>query len=116
MSRLRLLVAEKTDFSEAAGSLLRQHFDVSWQDLDRAGLIGQLPDFDLLWVRLRSHIDEEVISNGRKLQAIATNTTGLTHIDLEAAQAKGIEVVSLRGEEEFLRDIRATAEHTIGLT
>ena len=50
-----------------------------------------------------------------KLTTIATNTTGLNHVDLDEAAKRKIAVVSLKGEYEFLSDIRATAEHTIGL-
>jgi D-3-phosphoglycerate dehydrogenase len=42
-------------------------------------------------------------------------TTGLDHIDLVEAGRRGVEVLSLQGEAEFLRDVRATAEHTIAL-
>jgi D-3-phosphoglycerate dehydrogenase len=46
---------------------------------------------------------------------IVTPTTGLNHIDLSEAQRRGVRVLSLQGETEFLNDIRATAEHTVGL-
>ena len=50
-----------------------------------------------------------------RLRAIVTATTGLDHIDLEYAQERGITVLSLRGETEFLQEVRATAEHTWAL-
>jgi D-3-phosphoglycerate dehydrogenase len=46
---------------------------------------------------------------------LATPTTGVTHIDVEELERRGIELVSLRGESAFLDGVRATAEHTIGL-
>jgi len=49
------------------------------------------------------------------LKIIVTPTTGLNHIDLREAQRQDIKVLSLQGETEFLNDIRATAEHTVGL-
>jgi D-3-phosphoglycerate dehydrogenase len=49
------------------------------------------------------------------LTTIVTPTTGLNHIDLEEADRRGIRILSLRGEAEFLRDVRATAEHTLAL-
>lgn len=52
---------------------------------------------------------------GPGLRAIATPTTGLSHIDEVAAAARGIEVLSLKGKVEFLRTITSTAEHTWGL-
>jgi D-3-phosphoglycerate dehydrogenase len=50
-----------------------------------------------------------------RLKTIVTPTTGLNHIDLNEAHRRGITVLSLQGETEFLNDIRATAEHTVGL-
>ncbi len=46
---------------------------------------------------------------------LATPVTGLDHIDLPACAERGIRVVSLRGETDFLRQVRATAELTVGL-
>ncbi|HEX9922741.1 MAG TPA: NAD(P)-dependent oxidoreductase, partial [Anaerolineae bacterium] len=50
-----------------------------------------------------------------RLRVVVTATTGLDHIDLEAARKRDIEVISLYGETEFLRTIPATAEHTWAL-
>jgi D-3-phosphoglycerate dehydrogenase len=50
-----------------------------------------------------------------RCRVIAVPATGLDHIDLDACSDHGIRVVSLRGETEFLRDVRATAELTIAL-
>ena len=53
---------------------------------------------------------------GTHLKGIATPATGLNHVDLEAAQQRNIQVLSLRGETQFLQNIYATAEHTLALT
>src|SRR5262245_1693674 len=50
-----------------------------------------------------------------RLKTIVTPTTGLNHIDINEAHRRGITVLSLQGETEFLNNIRATAEHTVGL-
>ena len=50
-----------------------------------------------------------------QLRAIVSNTTGVPHIDVEAASARGIAVCALHDEPAFLDTITATAEHTIGL-
>jgi D-3-phosphoglycerate dehydrogenase len=39
----------------------------------------------------------------------------MNHIDLETADAQGIRILSLNGETDFLRNVRATAEHTVAL-
>ena len=116
MSAMRLLIAESRDFSPEAADVLRQHFDVELADLDRRQLIERVRNVDLLWVRLRTMIDSEVMDANPKLQAIVTNTTGLNHIDLDQAEKRAIRVISLKGETDFLKEVRATAEHTIALT
>ena len=112
---LKLVVAESMDFCEEAKTLLREHFDVSFADLDRAGLEREMHTADILWVRLRNHVDDALMEIAPALKAVVTNTTGLNHIDLEAAERRGIKVISLRGETEFLRTVRGTAELTVAL-
>ncbi len=111
-----LLIAESNDFSTRAISKLETKFDVRLADYEREALQANLADVDVLWVRLRNMIDKPMLDAATKLKVIATNTTGLNHIALDEAAKRNIEVVSLKGEYEFLADIRATAEHTIGLT
>lgn len=50
-----------------------------------------------------------------KLKFIASCTTGLDHLPLEALKNNGIKIISLQGETAFLQDVHATAEHTFGL-
>lgn len=112
----KLLIAESHEFSPVAVGILANRFEVRLADLDRAGLLREAADAEYLWVRLRNMIDGEIMEAAPKLRAIITNTTGLNHIDLEEAERRRVSVISLKGESEFLKQIRATAEHTIGLT
>lgn len=81
----------------------------------REDLLRLIPDFDVLIVRFGQKIDREVLERGKRLKAVVTATTGLNHIDTEAAQKLGIKILSLRDETAFLRDITSTAELTWGL-
>jgi D-3-phosphoglycerate dehydrogenase len=110
-----ILVAESEGFSPRAVALLRQVGNVVCADLDRPGLLAAVAAADILWVRLRHRLDAEVMAAAPRLKALVTPTTGLNHIDLQEAAERGIRVLSLRGEVEFLQDIRATAEHTVAL-
>jgi D-3-phosphoglycerate dehydrogenase len=85
------------------------------QPLDRAGLLAALPEADVLWVRFGHRIDAALLRAAPRLRAVVSATTGLDHIDTAAAAELGVDVLSLRGEREFLADVRATAEHTVGL-
>jgi len=115
-SSTKLLIAESKGFSGKALQNLQRFFDVDCADLDRHALLKRVAAYDLLWVRLRSRIDAEIFDAAANLKGVITATTGLTHIDLDDAHARGIEILSLKGETDFLRDIRATAELTIALT
>jgi D-3-phosphoglycerate dehydrogenase / 2-oxoglutarate reductase len=114
-TKLKILVSESGGFAERAAALLRQAGELTLADLDRERLLSAVGEADILWVRLRHRIDSEVMNAGQRLKIIVTPTTGLNHIDLEEVGRRSIRVLSLRGEAEFLRDIRATAEHTVAL-
>ncbi len=112
----RLLIAESQDFSPAALQLLQTAFEIEFKDLNRTELKKRIGDCEVLWVRLRNFLDREILDAAPNLKIIATNTTGLNHIDLKLAERRRITIISLRGETAFLRTVRATAELTLGLT
>src|SRR5262245_20334539 len=71
--------------------------------------------YDAFMVRLQARISTGVISACPRLRAIITPSTGLDHVDLDAAHERDIKIFSLRGETEFLATITSTAEHTWAL-
>lgn len=111
----RVLNAEPDRYSPRARAALQEVAEVVEEALDREALLRRVPDFDALIVRLAHRVDREVLAAGTRLRAVATATTGLDHVDLAAARERGVEVLSLRGEHEFLRSVSATAEHTWAL-
>jgi D-3-phosphoglycerate dehydrogenase len=114
-SNLKILVAESTGFPTEARVALSRLGEVTLADLDFAQLWKVIPDFDVIWVRLRHRIDAKVLARTSRLKAIISPTTGLNHIDVDEATRRGIAVLSLRGETDFLKNVHATAEHTIAL-
>ena len=70
---------------------------------------------DVIWTRLAHRIDAAFLDCAPRLVAVASATTGLNHIDLDACAARDVSVISLKGETEFLSGITATAELTISL-
>lgn len=115
MSRPRILNAEPDRYSPRARAALEEVADVTEEALDREGLLRALPTYDALIVRLGHRIDAALLEAAPRLKVVATATTGLDHIDLKACRDRGVEVLSLRGENEFLRTVVATAEHTWAL-
>jgi D-3-phosphoglycerate dehydrogenase len=82
---------------------------------DAGVLRARLGEFDAYLASLQVQLDCTTIESAAKLKVIATPSTGLDHIDLGAAQARGIPVLSLRDDKEFLSALTATAELAWGL-
>ena len=66
-------------------------------------------------MRLAERIDTQFLNKYPNLKYVVSPTTGHTHIDEAELYARGVQLVSLKGEFEFLSSIRATAEHTLAL-
>ena len=71
--------------------------------------------FAALFVRLGLAIDGALLAGSPGLKWVVTPTTGLDHIDVQAAERLGIRVLSLKGRTEFLRTVTSTAELTMAL-
>jgi D-3-phosphoglycerate dehydrogenase len=109
------LLAEASRFSPIAARDLRALGEVVEFDGDRGELLDRLMDIDVLVTGLAHVIDRTAFERAPALRLIATPTTGLNHIDIAEAERRGIRVVSLRGETEFLSNVTATAELTWAL-
>ena len=112
MMTRKLLILEPDNYSPKAVSLYSKKYKVLKGGEDgksnRAGV-------EVLCVRLSHYLGEEFLSSFSELRYLVSPTTGLNHIDLAYCQTKGIKVLSLKGEVEFLNRITATAELTMGL-
>lgn len=74
-----------------------------------------LKDVSVIFAPLGYFFGEDIFSLSPNLKVVATNTTGVPHIDVDKAAARGIKVISLKDEKEFLDTITPTAELTMGL-
>jgi D-3-phosphoglycerate dehydrogenase len=74
-----------------------------------------LNSFDIIFTRIGLYTGISEFDLQPKLKFLVTATTGLNHIDILAAKERNIEIISLRGETEFLSSITSTAEHTWAL-
>lgn len=102
-------------FSETARAMLETLGTVMCavplqEDLDR--MIGE---YTVVVVGLGLTFHKETLEKAVNLKVIATATTGLDHIDVNYAKQKGIAVLCLRDEHEFLDTITGTAELAFGL-
>ncbi|MFA4954176.1 MAG: NAD(P)-dependent oxidoreductase [Patescibacteria group bacterium] len=114
---LNILVAEPGDYSAAALKRLADLGEVTWEKEHAADLpkIINEKNVSILVVRLAHKITRDLMAATPGLKIVGTTTTGLDHINLDAAKDLGIEVVSLKGEVGFLNQVYATAEHSFAL-
>lgn len=112
---LRVVLVEPDGYSAQARALLDSLGSVHEGPFERAELAKAASSADILVVRLGHTIDRTILEGAPQLKAVVSATTGLNHIDVAAAEELGVAVLSLKGEVDFLRQIRATVEHTIGL-
>jgi D-3-phosphoglycerate dehydrogenase / 2-oxoglutarate reductase len=114
---MKVIIAEPKDFSEEVKTFLESSFNLTVKNLKSDELEHAFCHFDVFWFRLGFQITRDLIElKNRKVKYIVTPVTGLNHIDTKACEEYDIKIISLKGEDEFLKEVRATAEHTILLT
>lgn len=113
---IHTLVAETLNFSSEAVKGLETLGNVTLKNIEKGELKEALATYDVFWFRLKFRIEEKDFPTNTKTRFILCPVTGLDHIDLVACEKRGIQVLALKGEYEFLKEVRATAEHTLGLT
>tara|TARA_R110001599_G_scaffold346197_1_gene571205 strand:- start:2464 stop:3426 length:963 start_codon:yes stop_codon:yes gene_type:complete len=111
VTQIKVKVLEPENFSNKAVVALQVIGSVELSsDISK----GQ-SDAEVLFVRLRYQLDSAFLSAFPKLRYIVSPTTGEDHVDRVYIQAQNIQLLSLKGEREFLQTIPATAEFTWGL-
>jgi D-3-phosphoglycerate dehydrogenase len=115
MSGVRILNVEPQGYSPEARKILDTLGEVTEKPLDRAGLLEAAAECEVLIARFGHRLDKELFAAASGLRVLVSATTGLDHIDLEAAVERGVEVLSLKGETKFLETVTATAELAWGL-
>lgn len=111
----KILIAEPLDFTPEAVRILEQIGEVHLREIGVDEITKVFQEYDVCWFRLSRKIDRKHLGENPRCRVIATATTGLDHIDIDACEELGIKVVSLKGETEFLKTVRATAELTVAL-
>ena len=110
---MRIGLLEPDGFSPVARTRLQEHGEVT--DFASGKIADFTADKDALFVRLKHRIDADFLAAAPRLRVLCSPTTGLTHIDADALAQRQVQLLSLKGETDFLEGIRATPEHTIGL-
>lgn len=80
---------------------------------DEAAADAVLPTCDaILDAYMKVPFPQTRLEQAERLRVVVTATTGADHIDDEALAARGIPLLTLRGQTEVLRDVTAAAEHS----
>ncbi len=107
---VKVLITDEVD--ESGIEMLRgAGFEVNYSPgMGKEELLRVVDQYHVLIVRSRTKVTKEVIERGRNLVVIGRSGVGLDNIDVEAARARGIEVVN---SPEALTN--STAELALGL-
>jgi len=108
--KVKILNTIGEKFAPEAKEILGGFAQVDYEIPSQEELKEIVGNYNALVVGLGLNFSADILSKATNLKYIATATTGLDHIDLDFAAKKGIQVLSLRGENEFLNTITGTAE------
>jgi D-3-phosphoglycerate dehydrogenase len=112
---LHTIISGIPKLAEDTDKKVKEFSTVSYEEISSENeLILALSNCDIFWFRLNHKITAKTIEDV-KCKFILCAATGLDHIDVNACNNRGIEIISLKGESGFLKEVRATAEHTLGL-
>lgn len=115
MSKLITHISGIDILTTEAFNLLSEISEIKYVSIiSKSQLKKSLNKCDIFWFRLNHKLTREVLERA-KCKYILCAVTGLDHIDIMACKEFGIKIVSLKNEKDFLRGVRATAEHTLGL-
>jgi D-3-phosphoglycerate dehydrogenase len=112
---MKIVVTEPLYMAEEVKQSLTTLGTVVYGPFDDAALSAELADCQVLMVRLGRYLGEPLMQMTPNLRYIVTATTGVDHVDLDAAKERGVRVVSLRDCMHAIADVSATAEHSLGL-
>ena len=110
---MRIGILEPLEFSIKALQSLKLMGDVSL--FDGKNLKEFISNKEIIFTRLNYFLGEKQLQKAYSLKYICSPTTGFNHLDINYINKKNIKIISLKGENNFLSDIRATSEHTLGL-
>lgn len=112
---MKILHLEAYNYSEDSLSALRNIGTLeiknpkNQEELDMILLNSK---YDCIFTTIGNILNRTNLKYQQDLKFIVSPTTGLNHIETEYALSNGIEVISLKGEYDFLSTVQSTAEHT----
>jgi len=113
---VKVINAEPLNYSKKAISIWKEsryeYVASSWEEIENEILFE---DVLILIIRLNRYVDKTILDKFPNLKFLISATTGHDHIDLDYLKLIDVNLISLRGEDKFLKTIPSTAEHTWAL-
>jgi D-3-phosphoglycerate dehydrogenase len=113
MDRPTILIAEPV-FAQSARDVLAEHGTVlDFESHD--AFVERLPQADAVVAGLEVRFDRDLLARAERLRVIASRTSQLRHIDLDAARERGISIVYIDPKDAVLQETSSTAEEAFAL-
>jgi D-3-phosphoglycerate dehydrogenase len=112
-SKLNLFFFQHTGLKDDVVLVLNQHFNLFF--CNENNFNENLNQAHYIFTELNYFIGHAIIEKCPNLKCIITPTTGLNHLDIDLLFEKKIDIISLKGDNDFLANIPSTAEFTFGL-
>lgn len=111
---MRVLNLFGEHLTEEARKMLSDVGKVDSRVMTQTELQEAIEPYDILFMGLYPEISRAVLDKAKHLKVIVAVTTNISHIDA-SAEERGIKIISLKHETEFLNTITGTAELAVGL-
>ncbi len=115
MSKPKVIYYGVSEYQPESIQMMEDNFDLVRLNTPDEDTLELLSSVDGIIAPLKFLYDKEKIDSFSKLKIIGTACTGAPHVDVEYANSKGIKVMYLRHEKEFLKTITPTAEMSFAL-
>jgi D-3-phosphoglycerate dehydrogenase / 2-oxoglutarate reductase len=115
MNRYLVLCAADLSYLPETRNILETFCKVHYISPTPQALEENLPNADAYFASLHVRLTDALIEKAPNLKVIATPSTGLDHLDIQAANRRGIPVLGLKDDRELLDRITSTAELAWGL-
>lgn len=116
----KLLVATPVKHIGGLIEKLEKSFSVDcFEDASYNEICSIIHKYDAIYInpnKARFLVDSNLLNKATSLKVISTASTGLSHIDVDYAKGKGIEVLSLTRDYDVISRISSTAELAFALT
>ena len=111
--KLKILYHNVLNYTTTSKAKLEHNFDVVSIEKPGDDIPCDTSEIVAVFAPLGYKFDESYLAQFVNLRYICTNTTGIPHIDSVYCREKGLEIIGLHDQQDFLRTITPTAEHTL---